>query len=1245
MKKAAYILILILLILSASGLNPVPVGATSILIPGDTPEEAGINRQILEDTDEVSVAAYLTNEAASVRETACKRLGDIGSPWSLDALLSVVINGSEDHNIRNVASFSIWKIRYRGEISPGENFLLSVIDIYQTTALNKTVDFEAGPVPFTPRADGGQWVVESGVYKQITAGDDTHLSFLNDPINEDGIIEVKVKFNALSDKMLLCFRVDGTGDNGYAVAAYCYYDSIQNPNNCFISIYELKDGQIEWGSNLGNAIVKNIDINYRHTIRVELSGASININMDGLSALSAVSDDTCRGTKVGLGTACLANPIWFDDLYIQSSKTIRDDSDATKTPEVIGWAAGLLGDMGSQAAIPLLQKIISDTQITPYSSYLKEAANEAAVKIDFITDTPEGDLIPQGLINPALCIREWALNKLVEQDPPGLIARLEALFETAQQNGDDEFASAIATVLDEQREKNRYPALEIEYPNDQEIIKTPSCEVYGYTYGEPFREEINLVPGANTYTKTITDRKGNEVSQSITIYFQNEPPVLNPIGNKQVHMGQALTFSISASDPDDTDLLYYTCPYPLPGGMNFDYDTHTFTYMPTPADIGIHQINFKVDDGYGLTDSETIIITVNPADYVTYYPSGRIEWQGFAEANEYGFVDCHYMDRDGMIMDKAILAVRDQYGAIAYEWEYLGLGTQDLVIDRNENLAGGVLNLRSLTINAGCMLTIEDNAWLYTTNDPVLNGALCVYGDYTCGAIRGTNVSMGGAAPPASFENGYLYVVGEGRTLTTSLVQTNTVHVGAGQRLVIASDTSLLPPGSVATPSPATPTVFKKMYYNNVDFAPQHLIRTDILFNPSSSLSAAAMPSSPASLSITPRAIAPVAPVPPSLEAIPNKAVDENQLLEFRVSGSSPVNKALTYSARNLPKGASFANQAFSWIPAPGQAKVYRVIFTVTDGSLSASKVATITVNRADKPPVLNPIGDKAVDEDKPLQFIVQATDPDNDPLIYSAKELPQGAEFKQIESLLGTLYQFTWTPVSGQAGTYPVTFTVSDGKLTTSETITITVNKVIVPQAVISEKPRVLDVAAEPVSETPPPVVIPETPEEPKPAEALPDIEPQAVIQEELVVPNVVIPEEPAVLNVETEPVNVTPQPVVIPEVTKDLKPAVLNTQATSPVMISVPYFTGVTPEIMISGNTEVKRPDALSLSIMADQADGLEISGLPGNAEKTIREENGCFYADITYKTEEAKEFDIDISATRGIFKTDRSIHVRIN
>ncbi len=89
---------------------------------------------------------------------------------------------------------------------------------------------------------------------------------------------------------------------------------------------------------------------------------------------------------------------------------------------------------------------------------------------------------------------------------------------------------------------------------------------------------------------------------------------------------------------------------------------------------------------------------------------------------------------------------------------------------------------------------------------------------------------------------------------------------------------------------------------------------------------------------------------------------------------------------------------------------------------------------RADAP-VLEPIGNKTVNEGELLQFTINAT---GENLTYSAGNLPAGASFDP------DTHVFTWTPDFTQAGTYRVNFTVTDPDgLADSEEITITVNNV----------------------------------------------------------------------------------------------------------------------------------------------------------------------------------------------------------
>jgi YVTN family beta-propeller protein len=180
----------------------------------------------------------------------------------------------------------------------------------------------------------------------------------------------------------------------------------------------------------------------------------------------------------------------------------------------------------------------------------------------------------------------------------------------------------------------------------------------------------------------------------------------------------------------------------------------------------------------------------------------------------------------------------------------------------------------------------------------------------------------------------------------------------------------------------------------------------------------------------------------PAFAPIGDKTVDVGQKLEFRISAISTADE-LIFSAYNLPEGASFdpETQTFSWTPKTDQVGTYpEVRFTVkdprfpTDPRYEDSQFMTITVNS--RAPELDAIGDREVDVEQQLEFSISASHPGDDPLTFSAYNLPEGASFDPETQT------FSWTPGLEQAGTYSnVRFEVSDGDLTDAEDITITVN------------------------------------------------------------------------------------------------------------------------------------------------------------------------------------------------------------
>jgi Putative Ig domain/FG-GAP repeat len=185
---------------------------------------------------------------------------------------------------------------------------------------------------------------------------------------------------------------------------------------------------------------------------------------------------------------------------------------------------------------------------------------------------------------------------------------------------------------------------------------------------------------------------------------------------------------------------------------------------------------------------------------------------------------------------------------------------------------------------------------------------------------------------------------------------------------------------------------------------------------------------------------------PPSFDPISDQTVAENEELWFTVSATDPDERPLTYSALSLPDGASFdpATHTFTWTPDYSQSGAHNVTFRAeNDIGLYDEESVTITVVNVDRPPVLTPIGNKTVAENQLLEFTVTATDPDGDPITYSATGLPAGATLNAITGA------FKWRPTYEQAGTYEVGFRAeSSGGLFDERSMTITVTNAPKPES-----------------------------------------------------------------------------------------------------------------------------------------------------------------------------------------------------
>jgi len=188
----------------------------------------------------------------------------------------------------------------------------------------------------------------------------------------------------------------------------------------------------------------------------------------------------------------------------------------------------------------------------------------------------------------------------------------------------------------------------------------------------------------------------------------------------------------------------------------------------------------------------------------------------------------------------------------------------------------------------------------------------------------------------------------------------------------------------------------------------------------------------------------------PEIEPIFDQSMEEGEVLRVPIDATDENSNILKLSTLDpLPAFATMPDEYIIgtgtdivFEPKDTDVGIYEDITVIVEdeGGLTAEESFDLEVINLNNPPTLNPIEDKTIFETNELSFIVSATDPDKDPLTYSAQNLPEGASFSNKE--------FTWTPTYDQAGAYAVTFSVSDGELTDDEVIIITVqNKNRLPQ------------------------------------------------------------------------------------------------------------------------------------------------------------------------------------------------------
>ena len=150
----------------------------------------------------------------------------------------------------------------------------------------------------------------------------------------------------------------------------------------------------------------------------------------------------------------------------------------------------------------------------------------------------------------------------------------------------------------------------------------------------------------------------------------------------------------------------------------------------------------------------------------------------------------------------------------------------------------------------------------------------------------------------------------------------------------------------------------------------------------------------------------------------------------------------MTFGVQNPPVWAGFDTATGELSGTPLNEHVGStggIVISVADGEGGTDSLTafSITVQNTNDAPVLDPIGDRGATAGLKLDIDVNATDVDLpvDTITYGMTVMPPGS------SLDPGTGQFSWSPACSDVGGAQWTFTVSDGDLQDTETITITVS------------------------------------------------------------------------------------------------------------------------------------------------------------------------------------------------------------
>ncbi len=540
---------------------------------------------------------------------------------------------------------------------------------------------------------------------------------------------------------------------------------------------------------------------------------------------------------------------------------------------------------------------------------------------------------------------------------------------------------------------------------------------------------FKLAPGENRIALEAQDGVGNQTTLEITVTKVNRPPELNPIADVTIDEGETVNFSPDGSDPDGDSVTFSYSGW-MTGA----------SYTTTHDDAGTHTVTVTISDGT-LTDSEDVTVTVMNVNRPPV-----LDPVADVSVNEGEVISFHptASDPDG---DSLTFSYSGWMTSSSYVTTYDDAGKHALTVTVSDGNLTDSQNVAMIVNNANRPPVADAQKVSFNEDTPtaiVLTGSDPDQDSLNYVLVSAPSHGMvSGNAPHVTYTphknyNGpdaFIFKVNDGGVDSIAATVDLLAHpVNDAPVLGLIGNKSVDENGYLEFTVTATDvegdiltiaaTPLKSwMSFNGTTFS------AGPGFGDSGNY-AVTFTVTDGKLTDTEAIALSVGDVnrPPQLAPIGDYTVEEGNLLKFVLSASDPDGDTFHFAASHLPAGSKFnaTTRTFVWQPGYDQAGVYAgVHFEVDDGEFSDFEEMTITVNNINRAPVLNPVADITVNEGATVALNPEAVDPDGDKVAFT---------------YVGWMSSSSRITGHEDAGVYTVTVTASDGQLTDSQDVMVTV-------------------------------------------------------------------------------------------------------------------------------------------------------------------------------------------------------------